>query len=77
MSSYDDLGGGRSLPPAYDHCRHRPCPQCSAEPGDPCTFEVQVPSPSGPQTIRKNRHCPCLARTRDPENTTRSEGRSV
>lgn len=77
MSSYDDLGGGRSLPPAYDGCGHRPCTGCGANPGDACTFEVQVPSPSGPMTVRKKRHCPCLVRAQDPEPTSRSEDSSV
>ncbi|ORA25188.1 hypothetical protein [Mycobacterium aquaticum] len=67
MSSYDDLGGGRRVPAAYDGCIHRPCTECGAQPDELCTFDVQVPSPSGPKTVRKTRHCPCVSRTRTPE----------
>lgn len=64
MNAYDELGGGRSLPASYDTCKHRPCPDCGADPDEACTFDVQVPSPSGPTTVRRPRHAPCVARTR-------------
>lgn len=62
--AWTELGGGR----AVDWCDRFPeessrfCPDCVADPGVPCTFTAEYPTPSGLRTERRVRHCPCVGR---------------
>lgn len=61
---YDEYGGRRSHPAAYDGAIDRDCPACKAPAGQVCTFLAETFINGVPGKTTKNRHHPCIARTK-------------
>jgi len=63
MRDPEDPYGGAADP--WTGVIHKPCPSCGAEPEQRCTFDTERLGPSGPVTVRVQRHMPCIRRICD------------
>ena len=65
MSAFEELGArGRGNPYTVTGAINTDCPACGAPAGHRCVMEVEVPTPAGPQRVKRPRRMPCITRVR-------------